>query len=144
MLRPPGVIQELIQILQASPVSSDQTLIRWGLLPELPTLRERVYLLGVRDYLLAPTTRAHRVRDENFGIEGLIEVEHLGEDTLEAAGSRAWELLTGLDEALWQEQSLSDGTHYTGALSVSLDEIRPSADGWFSRIIFMLVMESKR
>ncbi len=33
ILRPPGVIAELIGLLQASPVSSDETLIRWGLLP---------------------------------------------------------------------------------------------------------------
>jgi hypothetical protein len=145
VLRPPGVIHELIEMLQASPVSSDETLIRWGLLPELPTQRERVYLLGVTDYVLAPNTRAHRVRREDFGIRGLIEVAQLGDNNgPEDSATRAWELLTGLDHALYQDQSLTDGTRYSGALNVVADEVVPTSDGWLARIIFTLIMEAVR
>ena len=108
-LRPPGVIAEMIELLQASPVSSSETLIRWGLLPELPTKRERVYLLGTTDYALEPNTRAHHVRREDFGVRGLVEVHQLGDDGPGAAGTRAWALLSGLDAALYREHSLSNG-----------------------------------
>ena len=144
VLRPPGVIAELIELLQASSVSSDETLIRWGLLPELPTQRERVYLLGTTDYALEPNTRAHHVRREDFGIRGLIEVQQLGDDGPEGSATRAWALLSGLDDALRSEQSLSDGTSYSGVLVVVADEVVPMSDGWLARVIFTLGMESVR
>jgi hypothetical protein len=143
-LRPPSVISELIAVLQDSPVASDETLIRWGLLPSLPTERERVYLLGTTEYVLAPNTRAHLVRREDFGIRGLIEVSKLGAEGPEEAATRAWELLSGLDTALHQEQSLSDGTRYSGVLAVVGDEVVPQSDGWLARIVFTLAMESVR
>lgn len=143
-LRPPEVIQELIAALQDSPISGPQTLIRWGLLPELPTQRERVYLLGVTDYALEPNTRAHRVRRENFGVRGLIEVAQLGDDGPEGSATRAWGLLAGLDDALHDEQSLSNGARYAGVLVVVADEVVPTSDGWLARIVFSLGIESVR
>src|SRR4051794_36819668 len=143
LLRPPDVVVELIDLLQASAVAGAQTLIRWGLLPELPTQRERVYLLGVTGYLLAPASRAHRARREDFAVRGLIEVQQLGGQGPEASARRAWELLTGFDDALCDEQ-LDCGAKYTGALRVAGDEVVPGSDGWLARIVFQIDLESVR
>lgn len=143
-LRPPEVIAELIETLQASPVAGPQTLVRWGLLPELPIQRERVYLLGVTGYTLEPNTRAHLVRREDFGVRGLIEVQQLGDDGPEASSTRAWELLGGLDTVLHQEQTLTNGARYSGLLGVLADEVIPMPDGWLARIIFTLAIEAVR
>lgn len=144
VLRPPAVIQEMIERLQASPVASDQTFIHQGLVPTLPTLRERVYLIGVTGYAAEPNTRAHHVRNENFGIRGYIEVHQLGDDSSSSAYARAWELLSGLDQALRLEEGLDAGARYNGTLTVTTDEVVPMADGWGARIIFTLGMESVR
>lgn len=143
-LRPPSVITEMIELLQDSPLAGPQTLIRHGLLPELPKQRERVYLLSVSAYSVAPESRAHRVRREDFGVRGLIEVHELGEDGPESAYGRAWALLSALDEALHIEQSLDAGARYSGLLAVAVDEVVPQSDGWLARIIFTVAMESVR
>lgn len=142
VLRPPVVVAELVELLQV--ITGPQTLVRWGLLPELPNQRERVYLLGVTGYALEPNSRAHRVRREDFGVRGLIEVNRLGDDGPEASSTRAWALLSELDETLHQEQSLEAGARYTGTLGVLADEVVPMSDGWMARIIFTLNMESVR
>lgn len=140
-LRPPDVIAELINLLQASPINSDQTLIRWGLLPELPTQRERVYLLGVAGYELTPETPSHRVRSEEFAVQGLIEVHQLGDQGPEPAARRAWELLAGLDAALQDDFGLEAGGRYSGSLRVPVDQVSPMSDGWLASLRFLLDLE---
>jgi hypothetical protein len=143
-LRPPVVMRDMIAVLKTGIPSSSETLVCWGLRPELPTQRERVYLLGVTEYTLSPNTRAHRVRREDFAIRGLIEVQELGAGGPEAASTRAWELLSKLDSTLYIEQSMESGVRYSGVLAVSGDEVVPATDGWLARIIFTLAMEAVR
>lgn len=139
-LRPPGAIAELVELLQDT-VAGDDTVVRWGVLPELPTQRERVYLLGVGPYTLTPATRAHRMRREDFAIRGIVEVHRLGDGGQEEAVTRAWELLGDVDRAIFEHHDLSDGTRYNGTLTVIMDGVTPMTDGWLAQIRFTLGME---
>jgi len=141
MLRPPQVIPEIVDALQ---VLGSQTIVRWGTLAKLPTQRERIYLLGVEGYVLEPNTRAHHVRREDFRVRGVVEVQWLGDDGPEAITTRAWELLSAVDDVLRDDQSMSDGTRYNGQLAVIVDQASPLTDGWLAQIHFTLGMESVR
>lgn len=139
-LRPPAVIPELLARLRAD-AAFDGALVRWGLLAQLPDQRERVYLLGVTDYELVPTTSGHRVRTEGYEVRGLVEVHDLDTGGPEEASTRAWALVEAMDRVLHADPDLSAGGRYTDALRVQADEVVPMTDGWLARIVLRLGVE---
>jgi hypothetical protein len=118
-------------------------LVRWGLLPELPTNRERFYFLGASDYRRQPASNAHRVRTETFDIRGLVEIHQLGAAGPEAVVARAWELLDALDAVLSADPDFVHA-EYTHELTVGADEVVPMTDGWLCRALFRIGMATVR
>lgn len=132
----PATISALLDRLQATDALAD-TLVRWGLLATLPTQRERVYLTGIADYQRAAVTAAHRVRQDNYSVRGIIEVHDPSTDGPEEASGRAWDLLDTVDQVLRDDPDLLVA-RYDHSVRVLIDEVMPATDGWIARLAFRL------
>jgi hypothetical protein len=136
----PDTITAMIGRLQAAPEFSG-SLVRYGLLAQLPVERERVYLLGTTGFQREPYSGGHTVRRETYDVRGLIEVHQLGTAGAELVIARAWQLVNAIDSTLMDDPDLVSA-HYTSDMRVLNDEVVPMTDGWISRLLFRLGMES--
>lgn len=133
---PVETVAELLDRLNAN-LAFDEVLVRYGLLVNLPEQRERVYLLGTVDYERTVNSRAHRVRQERYGIRGIVEVYDIDTPGPDWASSRAWELLDTIDTVLRDDPDLGVA-RYDHTVRAPIDEVLPTADGWLARVAFRL------
>lgn len=124
-------VEDAIQARLAAALTG--TLVRFGLPPDVPTQKDRVYLIGVENLSRASVMQQGPVR-ETYTIPLVLEVERAGTNR-STARARAWELIGLIAD------DLADTPHVAGAADrvefagVPEMNLIPTQDGWIARAL---------
>lgn len=127
----PAAKAALIAQLQAQPQLADVA-VHWGLRPETPTERERVYVLGVRD-LARGGGYETTISRETYGLRVLIEA-HLAERDQQIVETRGWELYAQVEQAVAADPELAGAVRRATLAGADDSDTYATDDGWVTQI----------